>query len=126
MTSNENEHVIVGPPRAMILFKPPAAVREGERQLITTVDIIGKYRDGYFLATCSQKKLVSLRAAGAEVLVLDPDANHFAAQTEVLDDDAQIAMIETRIAEARAELAVANASSTNPNRNGDSNEEEPA
>jgi hypothetical protein len=102
-----NDAVIVGPPRCMILFKPPANPAPEHRQLLNAVDIVGTYKDGYFLATASQSKLSRLRDAGAEVIVLDADANHFIAETKDLSEGQYVAMVDERVDEARSELAIA-------------------
>ena len=103
----EGEFVIVGPPRAMILYKDPAEVREEDRRLIAAVDIVGVWENGYFLATCSKAKIPRLRDAGAEVIVLDPDANRYAAMVHRLPEAEVKTMIAQRQAQAEHDLRLA-------------------
>jgi len=102
-----NDATIVGPPRCMILFKPPAEPKPEHRQLLSAVDIVGIHKDGYFLATCWQDEIPRLREAEAEVIVLDADANRFAARTRDMGEEQYLAMVDARADEARQELALA-------------------
>ena len=104
----QNDAVIVGPPRCMILFKRPADPKPEHLKLLSTVDIVGTYKDGYFLATCSQAKISQLRDADAEVIVLDADANDFIAKTKDLSEQQYLAMVDNRVDEMKTEFAIAN------------------
>src|SRR5215207_5101292 len=73
----DNDIVIVGPPMAVALYRPPDPMPDEHRRLLLNVDLIGNHED-FLLITCRQAKIAELRAAGGELIVVDPDANVFA------------------------------------------------
>jgi hypothetical protein len=104
---SENEIVIVGPPRAVALVRPPDPVPPEQARTFTGVDILAPYKDGYLLVACRLSELPRLREAGAEVLVVEADANAYADRVETLGEQELVAFIDQRAHEARQNLQVA-------------------
>jgi hypothetical protein len=105
----ENDLVIVGNQRAVVLYKPPASISEENEQLLTVIDVIGPYKDGFVLAFCRHRQIPELRAAGAEVIVVDADANHYAVVTEQADQEQVLALLDRRVEQHESDLAIAEA-----------------
>jgi hypothetical protein len=89
---------------------PPANVSSA----ITSLDLVGVHRERELLTMLSPRRIADLRALGLEVLVLDVDANAYAAKTSAMTDDERVAHIDDRVAAARAELARLTASGAAP------------
>jgi hypothetical protein len=104
----DDDHVIIlGPPRSVILVKVPNPMPEAHRRLLTTIDIVSPYDDEHFLATCRTERIAELRAAGAEVIVLEADSNRYAERVDAGTEATLVAFIDERKVEARDELMVA-------------------
>lgn len=106
---DENDFVIVGHPWAVILYKPPKPLPPDKEQLLTVIDFLGPYKDGFALALCRHRKIPELRAAGAEIIVIDPDANHYTMLSRTMKNADLVALIDKRVDEHRSDLAVARA-----------------
>ena len=106
---DENDLVIVGYPLAVILYKPPNPIPPDKMQLLTVLDLLAPYKDGFVLALARHRLIPDLRAAGAEVIVVDPDANHYSAISRDAKNEDLVALLDRRVEEHRSELAIAQA-----------------
>jgi hypothetical protein len=104
----DNDIVIVGPPMAVALYRAPNPLPDEHRRLLLNVDVIG-HHDDFLVITCRQPKIAALRAAGAEVVVLEPDANHYANRVEGSSEGDLLAFIDERVTESREDLKIADA-----------------
>ncbi len=104
----DNEIVIVGPPMAVALYKPPDPMPDEHRRLLINVDVIG-HHDDFLVITCRQPKIAALRAAGGEVVVVDPDANVYVSRAQGSSEEELIAFLDERVQESREDLRIADA-----------------
>lgn len=105
----DNDIVILAPPMSVVLCIPPPSIEDEHRQTLINVDQIGVHNDEAMIITCRQGKLAQLRAAGAEVIMLEPDANHWANRVESMSEAEIDAFVDERIEETREDLRLADA-----------------
>ncbi|MGC4086836.1 MAG: hypothetical protein QM756_02845 [Polyangiaceae bacterium] len=105
----DNDLVIVGHQRAVVLYKPPASIANDKIQLLTVIDVLAPHKDGFVLATCRHRQIPLLREAGAEVIVVDADANHYTMQAQEASEPAMVALLDCRLEEHQSEMALAEA-----------------
>lgn len=90
--------------RAMVLVTAPEAASSDVTRAIVTLDLIGVHDEREILTMLSPPRIAQLRALGVEVLVIDVDANSYAARTSEMTSSERSDYIDARIARARAEL----------------------
>lgn len=104
-----NEHVIAGSRHVVCLVKPPASLDAAGTHLVANLDRIGLHPDGPIVQV-TPETLSQLRRLGAEVLVIDADANDYAARVRDAESpQALIASIDERLEAAREDLKIARA-----------------
>ena len=84
--------------RMMVLvgFPDPFPSDEKQRSALLVVDEHGAYKDGLVLGTVSPEAIAGLRAAGAEVFVIDDNSNVYLANTAGMSADERVAYIDER------------------------------
>ena len=88
----------------ILLFPDP--VPPEHRRMFGSLDIIGIH-DDFFLVMCRQRKITKLREAGAEVIMLDPDANHYMGRVSPGGEQELLAFIDERRDKGREDLRIA-------------------
>ncbi len=105
---------LTGAPKAMVLVTAPRDASAAARSAIAKLDIVGSHGEREVMTILSPRRIAELRGLGIEALVLDVDANAYAAETGSMSDDERVAHIDARIAAARAELGRLTASGAAP------------
>ena len=103
----ENDLVIVGHPMAVVLYKPPNPIPPDKLQIMTVITVLGPHDDGFVLAILRHDEIPELREAGAEIIVLDADANRFAVRAQESSKDELEQFVAERVQEHNSEIAVA-------------------
>jgi hypothetical protein len=89
---------------AMVLVSVPQPATGPIARAVTALDLIGTHGPGELLTILSASEIAALRALGIEVLVLDVDANSYAARTSDMTDSERSVYIDARMQEARSKL----------------------
>jgi hypothetical protein len=89
---------------AMVLVTVPESPSGELARAITSLDMIGIHGPKELMTVLAPPKLAALRALGLEVLVLDVDANAFAAKTSEMTSTERASYIDARIDAARSRL----------------------
>jgi hypothetical protein len=105
---------LLAAPKAMVLVTVPEHPSPPISRVVGKLDLIGVHREREILTMLGPERIVHLRALGLEVLVLDVDANAYAAKTGEMTDDERLVYIDGRIQAARTELARLTASGAAP------------
>lgn len=107
----ENKHVIVGAPRVVCVVKLPAEMpgEAADAHFLSNLPLLGHHGDG-IVTLVKVTSIPRLRKLGAEVTVIDPDGNSYAARVEAAEDaDALVASVGESVAKGAADLAIAQA-----------------
>jgi hypothetical protein len=107
----DNEHVIVGAADVVCVVKLPSPLPDDldGAHLIGNLPLLGHHGDG-IVALVAVTAIPRLRKLGAEVTVIDPDGNSYAARVEISrGSEALVASVEESVANGKAGLAIAQA-----------------